>query len=84
MSDAIEQLETERMALCRIGATMPWLGDPFRIALMDIARRYREAEDVRRWKLGIGETEDEQADRVHQGKIRAVKREMSRALTAQR
>jgi hypothetical protein len=62
--------------LGRIGVMLPHLGDPYLIPLAHIPIRYRQAEDVRRWKLGIDETEEQQAERVNQRRVRKLKRAM--------
>lgn len=62
------------MMLACIGSMLPWLGDPYTIPLAHITPRYIEALHVRRFRLGIGETEDQQAERVHQREVRKLRR----------
>lgn len=62
---------------------LPWLGDPWLIPLIHLEARYREAEDARRWKAGVGETEEEENDRILERNVRRRKKAAMRGQTLQ-
>lgn len=67
------------MALCRIGVTMPWLGDPFAIPLNRFVDLYREANLVNNWRIGRDDPETEEADRIQRARIAELRAKAKRA-----
>jgi ABC-type sugar transport system substrate-binding protein len=59
--------------LARIGHALPCLGDPYRIALVQIAERYADAVDVMHWQRGEADTEEDLAERKRQADARRLR-----------
>lgn len=60
--------------LAKIGATLPWIGDPYLIPLRHINARYEEAMRVQIWRMGLEDTTGAMEDRAHRREVAHLRR----------